>query len=51
MRFRLIRALSESFSIAWLCKRLDVALSGFYTLRQRERDPDPQANQYAAITA
>ena len=29
-RFCLIEALSERFSIAWLCKQLAVARSGFY---------------------
>jgi transposase InsO family protein len=47
----LIQALSERFSIAWLCKQLGVARSGFYAWRQRQRNPGPQAQQNAAITA
>jgi|GEM_PF-5244954 hypothetical protein len=49
-RFRLIEALSDSFSTAWLCRQLAVARSGFYAWRQRQQNPGPRAQQNAAIT-
>ncbi|MCP9850756.1 transposase [Cyanobium sp. Morenito 9A2] len=49
-RFRLIEALCERFSIAWLCGQLGVARSGFYAWRQRQQNPGPRAQENAAIT-
>ncbi|MBM5819208.1 MAG: IS3 family transposase [Cyanobacteria bacterium K_DeepCast_150m_m2_101] len=37
--------------MAWLCKQLDVARSGFYAWRQRQHNPGPRALENAAITA
>jgi len=37
--------------VAWLCKQLDVARSGFYAWRQRQHNPGPRALENAAITA
>lgn len=37
--------------MAWLCKQLGVARSGFYAWRQRQQNPGPRAQENAAITA
>ena len=37
--------------MAWLCKQLGVARSGFYAWRQRQQNPGPRAQESAAITA
>ena len=50
-RFCLIEALSERFSIAWLCKQLAVARSGFYAWRQRQHNPGPRDQENAVIRA
>jgi len=50
-KFRLIQALSERFSIAWLCKQLGVARCGFYAWRQRQRNLGPRAMENVAINA
>lgn len=50
-RFRLIEALSERFSTAWLCKQLVVARSGFYALRQRQQNQGRRTQGHEAITA
>jgi transposase InsO family protein len=37
--------------VAWLCRQLGVARSGFYAWRQRQHNPGPRAQENAAITA
>jgi transposase InsO family protein len=37
--------------VAWLCRQLGVARSGFYAWRQRQQNPGPRAQENAAITA
>jgi transposase InsO family protein len=37
--------------VAWLCKQLSVALSGFYAWRQRQQNPSPRVLENAVITA
>ena len=37
--------------MAWLCRKLGVARSGFYAWRQRQHNPGPRAQENAAITA
>jgi len=36
--------------VAWLCKQLGVARSGFYAWRQRQHNPGPRARENAALT-
>jgi hypothetical protein len=36
--------------VAWLCKQLGVARSGFYAWRQRQHNPGPRARENEAIT-
>ena len=36
--------------MAWLCRQLGVARSGFYAWRQRQHNPGPRAQENAAIT-
>ena len=43
--------MSDRFSVAWLCRQLGVARSGFYAWRQRQQNPGPRAQENAAITA
>jgi putative transposase len=50
-RFRLIEQLTGRHSIAWLCRQLCVARSGFYAWRQRQEAPGMRAVENAAITA
>jgi len=37
--------------VAWLCRQLGVARSGFYAWLQRQHNPGPRAQENAAITA
>ncbi len=37
--------------MAWLCKQLSVARSGFYAWRQRQHNPGRKALENAALTA
>ena len=37
--------------MAWLCKQLGVARSGFYSWRQRQHNPGRRALENAALTA
>ena len=37
--------------MAWLCKQLGLARSGFYAWRQRQHSPGPRAQENAVITA
>ncbi len=37
--------------MAWLCKQLSVARSGFYAWRQRQQNPGPRVLENAVITA
>jgi transposase InsO family protein len=50
-RFRLIEQLAGRHSIAWLCRPLGVARSGFYAWRRRQEAPGMRAVENAAITA
>jgi hypothetical protein len=50
-RFRLISKLSDFFSVAWFCRQLGVARSGFYAWRQRQQNPGPRALENAALMA
>jgi len=37
--------------VAWLCKQLGLARSGFYAWRQRQQNAGPRAEESVAITA
>ena len=37
--------------MAWLCRRLGVARSGYYAWQQRQKEPGPRAVENAVITA
>ena len=37
--------------MAWLCRQLGVARTGFYAWRQRQEAPGKRATENAAITA
>jgi len=37
--------------VAWLCKQLGVARSGFYAWRRRQHNPGRRALENAALTA
>jgi putative transposase len=43
-------SLADRFSVAWLCKQLGVARSGFYAWRQRLQNPGPRAQENPVIT-
>ena len=47
----MISQLSDRFSVAWLCRQLGVARSGFYAWRQRQLNPSRRARENVAITA
>ncbi len=44
-------SLADRFSVAWLCRQLSVASSGFYAWRQRQQNPGPRVLENAVITA
>jgi len=44
-------SLADRFSVAWLCRQLGVARSGFYAWRQRQHNPGLRAQENAVITA
>jgi transposase-like protein len=48
-RFRLISQLSDRFSLAWLCRQLGVARSGFYAWLQRQLNPGPRSLENADL--
>jgi putative transposase len=50
-RFRLIDQLADRHSISWLCRQLDVARSGYYAWRQRQKAPGERAAENAVISA
>jgi len=50
-RSRLIGQLADRFSVAWLCRQLGVARSGFYAWRHRRHSLGPRAQENAVITA
>ena len=51
MRFRLIDQLADQHSVAWLCRQLGVARSGYYAWRQRQEAPGKRAAENARLIA
>lgn len=50
-RFRLIDELADRHSVAWLCRQLGVARSGYCAWRQRQEAPGRRAAENARLTA
>lgn len=46
----MIEILSDRFSVAWLCRQLGVARSGFYAWRQRQKSPSCRALENVVLT-
>jgi hypothetical protein len=49
--FRLIAELADRHSVAWLCRQLGVARSGYCAWRQRQEAPGRRAAENARLTA